>query len=139
MTKLDIAGDWGKALDAVESPPDIQPWRLGVVLKTEAAKAVIGLRPEKQQDGSLVGKREAVEITFDEMKWAKSATKKVAPKTVTDVIAPGDVIYVAPKDAEQRRRRLVADADPRGRRRHRRAWTPTRVACSPSSAASRSP
>ena len=98
VTKLDIAGDWGKALDAVERPPDIQPWRLGVVLKTEANKAVIGLRPEKQQDGSLVGKREAVEITFDEVKWAKSATKKVPPKTITDVITGGDVIYVAPKD-----------------------------------------
>jgi penicillin-binding protein 1A len=98
VAKLDVAGDWGKALDAVESPPDIQPWRLGVVLKTEATKAVIGLRPEKQQDGSLVGKREAVEIAFDEMKWAKSAPKKVAPKAVTDVISPGDVIYVAPKE-----------------------------------------
>jgi len=98
VAKLDVAGDWGKALDAVESPPDIQPWRLGVVLKTEATKAVIGLRPEKQQDGSLVGKREAVEIAFDEMKWAKSAAKKVAPKAVTDVISPGDVIYVAPKE-----------------------------------------
>ena len=122
-----------------KAPTDIQPWRLGVVLKTEATKAVVGLRPEKQQDGSLVGKREAVEITFDEMKWAKSASKKVAPKAVADVITPGDVIYVAPKDAEQRRRRLVADADPGGRRRHRRAWTPTPAACSPWSAASRSP
>ncbi len=99
VTKLDITGDWGKALDAVQSPPDIQPWRLGVVLKTEGNKAMVGLRPEKQQDGSLVGKREAVNIAFDEVKWAKSATKKVAPKTITDVITAGDVIYVAPKDA----------------------------------------
>ncbi|HEY8248798.1 MAG TPA: penicillin-binding protein 1A [Hyphomicrobium sp.] len=99
VTKLDVTGDWGKALDAVERPPDIQPWRLGVVLNTEPAKAVIGLRPEKQQDGSLVGKREAVEITFDEVKWAKSASKKVAPKAMSDVISPGDVIYVAPKEA----------------------------------------
>ncbi len=99
VTKLDVTGDWGKALDAVERPPDIQPWRLGVVLNTEPAKAVIGLRPEKQQDGTLVGKREAVEITFDEVKWAKSASKKVAPKAMSDVISPGDVIYVAPKEA----------------------------------------
>ncbi|KAB2940656.1 MAG: penicillin-binding protein 1A [Hyphomicrobium sp.] len=100
VAKLDIAGDWGKALDAVESPPDIQPWRLGVVLKADAGKAVVGLRPEKQQDGALVGKREAVEIAFEEMKWAKSARKKVAPKAVTDVVAPGDVIYVAPKNPD---------------------------------------
>jgi len=98
VTKLDISGDWGKVLDAVQSPNDIQPWRLGVVLKVEPTKAVVGLRPEKQQDGSLVGKREAIELTFDEMKWAK--TKKGAPKAATDIIAPGDVIYVAPKDPD---------------------------------------
>ena len=98
VEKLDIAGDWGKALDAVKSPPDIQPWRLGVVLSIENNKAVVGLRPEKQQDGSLVGKREAIELTFEEVKWAKAAKTKVAPKTMTDVIKPGDVIYVAPKD-----------------------------------------
>jgi penicillin-binding protein 1A len=95
---LDIAGDWGKALDAVESPNDIQPWRLGVVLKVEPTKITVGLRPEKQQDGTLVGKREAVEVAFDEMKWAK--TKKGAPKAAGDVVTPGDVIYVAPKDAD---------------------------------------
>ena len=98
VTKLDIAGDWGKALDAVQSPNDIQPWRIGVVLKVEPTKAIVGLRPEKQQDGSLIGKREAIELKFDEMKWAK--TKKGAPKAATDVVSPGDVIYVAPKDPD---------------------------------------
>jgi penicillin-binding protein 1A len=97
-THLDIAGDWGKALDAVESPNDIQPWRLGVVLKVEPTKITVGLRPEKQQDGSLVGKREAVEVAFEEMKWAK--TKKGAPKAAGDVVSPGDVIYVAPKNPD---------------------------------------
>ncbi|MFA5898697.1 MAG: penicillin-binding protein 1A [Hyphomicrobium sp.] len=98
ITKLDVAGDWGKALDAVQSPNDIQPWRIGVVLKIEGGKAIVGLRPEKQQDGSLIGKREAIELTLDEMKWAK--TKNGAPKSVSDVVSPGDVIYVAPKDPE---------------------------------------
>jgi penicillin-binding protein 1A len=97
VAKIDISGDWGPALGAIDSPGDIQPWRLGVVLKAEADKAVVGLRPEKQQDGTLIDKREAVEIAFDEIKWAKSATK-AAPKAVTDVLAAGDVIYVAPKD-----------------------------------------
>jgi penicillin-binding protein 1A len=96
VTHLDIGGDWGKALDAVQTPNDLQPWRLGTVLKIEGAKAIVGLRPEKQQDGSLVGKREAIELTFEEMKWAK--TKKGAPKAVGDVVSPGDVVFVAPKD-----------------------------------------
>jgi len=98
VTKLDIAGDWGKALDEVPRPQDIQPWRLGVVLKVEAAKAIVGLRPEKQQDGSLVGEREAIELTLDEVKWAK--TKKGTPKAVSEVVSPGDVVYVAPKDPD---------------------------------------
>jgi penicillin-binding protein 1A len=100
VKKIDISGDWGAALRAIDSPRDILPWRLGVVLKTEAAKAIIGLNPEKQQDGTLVDNREAVEIGFEEIKWAK-APGKPAPKAVTDVLAPGDVIYVAPKDPEE--------------------------------------
>ncbi len=98
VAKIDITGDWGAALGKVESPGDIQPWRLGIVLKIEPTKATVGLRPEKQQDGTLVDKREAVEIGFDEVKWAKSAVKKTPPKAVGDVLALGDVIYVAPKD-----------------------------------------
>ncbi|WP_424959254.1 penicillin-binding protein 1A [Hyphomicrobium sp. 1Nfss2.1] len=98
VTKLDIAGDWGKALDEVPRPHDIQPWRLGVVLKVEAAKAIVGLRPEKQQDGSLVGEREAIELTLDEVKWAK--TKKGTPRAVSEVLSAGDVVFVAPKDPD---------------------------------------
>jgi penicillin-binding protein 1A len=98
VTKLDIAGDWGPALDDVKTPTDIAPWRIGVVLKIQGGKAVVGLRPEKQQDGKLVGQREAIELTFDEMKWAK--TKKGAPKAIGDVVSLGDVIYVAPKDPD---------------------------------------
>ncbi len=112
VKKIDISGDWGAALRAIDSPNDIQPWRLGVVLKVDAAKAIVGLNPEKQQDGTLVDNREAVEIGFEEVKWAKSAKTKVAPKSVTDVLSPGDVIYVAPKDPEESGRRVVADADP---------------------------
>jgi len=98
VAKIDISGDWGAALNKVESPGDIQPWRLGIVLKVEPTKATVGLRPEKQQDGTLVDKREAVEIGFDEVKWAKSAAKKGPLKAVGDVLSLGDVIYVAPKD-----------------------------------------
>ncbi len=120
VTKLDISGDWGKLLDAVERPPDIQPWRLGVVLKVEAGKATVGLRPEKQQDGSLVDKREAVEIAFEEMKWAKSA-KKGPPKARDRRRQPGRRDLRGAEGCRERRRRVVADADPGGRRRHRRA------------------
>jgi len=98
VKKIDISGDWGAELRKIDSPHDIQPWRLGVVLKTDAKKAIVGLNPEKQQDGTLVDDRQAVEIDFNEIKWAKSVKTKVVPKSVTDVLSAGDVIYVAPKD-----------------------------------------
>ena len=53
---------------------------------------------QKQQDGTLVKEREAVEIALEEMKWAKVPVKKTTPTAASDVLAPGDVIYVAPKD-----------------------------------------
>jgi penicillin-binding protein 1A len=93
---IDISGDWGAVLDKIDTPDDIQPWRVGVVLKADAKKALVGLRPEKEQSGDLVDKREAIELTFEEVKWAKTA--KGAPKSLTDVLSLGDVIYVAPKD-----------------------------------------
>ena len=60
---------------------------------------MVGLRPARQTDGNLVADREAVEIPFDEVKWARSG--RGAPKAVTDVLSPGDVIWVAPKDPDK--------------------------------------
>ena len=100
VARVDIAGDWGVALGAIDSPSDIQPWRLGVVLDAQKTKAVVGLKPAKKPDGTLVPEREAVEVGFDEIKWAKALPKKTDPKAVTDVLSPGDVIYVSPKDPE---------------------------------------
>lgn len=98
VTKIDIGGDWGLTLGAVDSPQDITPWRLGVVLSSEKAKAVVGLKPSKQPDGTVAAQREAIELALDEVKWAKVLVKKTEPKAVSDILSPGDVIYVAPKD-----------------------------------------
>lgn len=98
ISKIDISGDWGLALGAIDSPSDIQPWRLGVVLDAQKAKAIVGLKPQKQPDGTLVAQREAVEVGFEEIKWAKTLVKKADPKAVSDVLTAGDVIYVSPKD-----------------------------------------
>ena len=97
VQKIDIAGDWGAALTGIEIAGDLAPWRLGVVLEAQKTKAVVGLRPPARQvDGTQQAEREAVEIPFDEMKWARSA--RGSPKAVTDVVNAGDVIWVAPKD-----------------------------------------
>jgi penicillin-binding protein 1A len=96
VQKIDVGGDWGAALTAIEVAGDLAPWRLGVVIEAQKTKAVVGLRPARQSDGNLVADREAVEIPFEEVKWARSG--RAAPKVVTDVLSPGDVIWVAPKD-----------------------------------------
>jgi penicillin-binding protein 1A len=98
ITRIDISSDWGVGLSGIEAPGDIQPWRLGVVLEAQKTKAVVGLKPQRQQDGGLVAAREAVEVSFDEIKWALKGPSK--GKTVADVLKPGDVIYVAPKDPQ---------------------------------------
>ena len=100
VAKIDISGDWGVSLGALHSPADIQPWRLGVVLETQKAKAVIGFKPARQQDATLVKDREAVEVSLDEMKWAayQRGGKKIDAKSTADILKPGDVVYVAPKD-----------------------------------------
>ena len=95
--RIDINADWGVGLGGIDIPGDMLPWRLGVVLESQRAKAVVGLRPARQADGSYVADREAVEIPFDEVKWARTPGRP-APKSVSDVVNPGDVIWVAPKD-----------------------------------------
>jgi penicillin-binding protein 1A len=98
VAKIDIAGDWGVPLGAIDSPIDIVPWRLGVVLEAQKAKAIIGLKPPRKQDQSLEKEREAVEVSLDEVKWAKIPVKKTEAKAVSDLLSPGDVVYIAPKD-----------------------------------------
>jgi penicillin-binding protein 1A len=99
VQKIDINGDWGALLGGIEVPGDLSPWRLGVVIETTKTKAVIGLKPSRMPDGNLNKDREAVEIAFDEMKWARHHGK--APKQVSDVVGAGDVIWVGPKDPDK--------------------------------------
>ena len=98
ISKIEVAGDWGAALGALDMPSDITPWQMGVVLEVQKAKAKVGLRPIKKQDGTLVPEYLAVEINLDEVKWARVPPKKAEVKAVSDVLAVGDVIYVSPKD-----------------------------------------
>ncbi|MEM7776988.1 MAG: penicillin-binding protein 1A [Pseudomonadota bacterium] len=104
VKKIDVSGDWGLKLFEQRVPTDIDPWRMGVVLAVEDQKIVVGLRPERGADRKIPKERQAVEIPLDGMKWAGKfrATDKPkgkAPSSAKQVVALGDVIYVAPKDA----------------------------------------
>jgi penicillin-binding protein 1A len=101
VKKIDLKGDWGKTLAAMNVWSDIDPWRIAVVLDSSKDKAVIGLRPNRTSTGELEKTREQGEIPFSELQWARPKLKigmGASPRVVSDVLKPGDVIYVAPRE-----------------------------------------
>jgi penicillin-binding protein 1A len=103
---IGTSGDWGAELAEIEVLSDLEPWKLGVVLEASEKRAVVGLRPERTAARKIETDRKTVELPLDNVKWArepkgtdKRGTMRLGNKikAVTDVLSPGDVIYVAPK------------------------------------------
>ncbi len=94
VTKIDIAGDWGVKLADVKALADVSPWRLAVVLEVSDQSARIGLQPGREPGGFVSKERTVGILPLEGMKWAKSGGKAVAK--VTQVVSPGDVVYVEP-------------------------------------------
>jgi penicillin-binding protein 1A len=97
VSKLDIAGDWGVKLADVKALSDIAPWRMTVVLETSEQSARIGFQPARELGGAISKQRETGLITLEGVKWAKAAAgphRGKTPKTVSEVLSPGDVVYV---------------------------------------------
>ncbi|HEY0438619.1 MAG TPA: penicillin-binding protein 1A, partial [Xanthobacteraceae bacterium] len=115
VSKIDISGDWGTKLADVKALNDI-PWRLAVVLETADQSARIGLQPHREPGGAVVKDRVVGILPLDGVKWAKAAsgaTRGRAPGKVSQVLEPGDVIYVEPLVREQKdsRRRRTSDRE----------------------------
>jgi penicillin-binding protein 1A len=102
IKQIELKGDWGTTLAAMPVWSDIAPWRVAVVLEATKDQAKIGLRPGRTPGGVLVKEREVGIIPFEEVKWARPKLKQGglggAPGSVTAVLKPGDVIYVAPRE-----------------------------------------
>ncbi len=101
ITHIDIAsGDWGAGLSQVPSLADVDPWRLGVVLQSSKDVAIVGLQPTRLPNGTFDTRRETVELRAEGLKWAfERAKSKARLKTapgVSDVLTPGDAVYVSP-------------------------------------------
>jgi penicillin-binding protein 1A len=103
---IDPSGDWGARLAKISTYSDLEPWRLGVVLNATKDEAKIGLQPKLRVSGRVDPKRTVITVGLEEVKWArKGLSKRTATnirlgprvKAVTDVLARGDVVYVAPK------------------------------------------
>ncbi len=104
---IDVSGDWGVKLADVKSLSDVDPWRLAVVLEVNDQSARIGLQPPRDPAGAVVKEREVGILPLEGVKWARPAGKPSKPiQRVSQVLAPGDVVYVEPEGKEQGRYRL---------------------------------
>ena len=99
VSKLDISGDWGVKLAEVKSLSDISPWQMAVVPETSDQSARIGFQPGRELGGAVSMERKTGIVTLDGVKWAKAVSGPARGKTptaVSQVLAPGDVIYADP-------------------------------------------
>jgi penicillin-binding protein 1A len=99
ISKLDISGDWGVKLADAKSLSDISPWRMAVVLETSEQSARVGFQPGRDLGGAVSKERQTGLVTLDGVKWAKAASgpqRGKTPTAVSQVLSPGDVIYVDP-------------------------------------------
>lgn len=105
VTQIDISGDWGVPLGEVDALSDVPEWQLAVVLGTEDDKISIGIKPQRVVSGALSEERETGTIALDDMKWAMRHVvdgKRVKANRQSDVLKPGDVIFVEKKPDTER-------------------------------------
>jgi penicillin-binding protein 1A len=110
IQKIDINGDWGVKLADVRAFNDVAPWRLAVVLASNEQSARIGFQPAREPGGAVGREREIGNIPLEGVKWTRASTAR-NPLKVSQVLSPGDVIYVEPmgKDSGQYKLRQVPD------------------------------
>ena len=97
--KLELAGrEWGLALAEVPALGDVQPWRLAVVLESNAQQARIGLQPGRDAGDQISRERELGVITPEGVRWTR--------RNLTQALSVGDVVYVEPIEDKQGQYRL---------------------------------
>jgi penicillin-binding protein 1A len=99
-------GDWAKHMESMRVSDDVAPWRLAIVTAVNDTEAEIGLQPQRLTNGAMADEREVAKIPVALMTWAqafKDGTELGKPITkATQVLAVGDIVYVAPSaDAQQ--------------------------------------
>ena len=115
VSRIDISGDWGVKLADSKALSDITPWKLAVVLETGDQAARIGFQPAREPGGAVSRERQVGIVPIEGVKWVKGAAGTDRPKgavtKVTQVLQPGDVVYVDPlgKDTGQFRLRQLPE------------------------------
>jgi penicillin-binding protein 1A len=91
VSNIDIGGDWKDAVASAQNQSGIETWKVAVVLGFDAKAIRIGLG-----DGSTA------EIPQAGYAWArrehKDASTGAVPTLPSQVVKPGDLIYVEPED-----------------------------------------
>ncbi|MBN9670810.1 penicillin-binding protein 1A [Labrenzia aggregata] len=93
VDRITIGADWGVDLSKIEALSDLPEWTLAVVLESGGESATVGVQPERLVSGKLSTERKTGKLFLETMKWAR--VKGRAPGATSDVLAPGDVVYVA--------------------------------------------
>ena len=88
VASVDIAGDWGAAVNAITPLSDVPEWTLAVVLEMGKNEGKIGLRPNKDVEGKLLADRVTGTLAGPDIPWVS--------KKLGDVLKVGDVVYVSP-------------------------------------------
>src|SRR6201994_3464467 len=99
VQKLDTSGDWGVKLADIKSLSDVSPWQMAVVLETSDQSARVGFQPGRDLGGAVSKERKTRLVSLDGVKGARAAAgpaKGKTPTAVSQVLQPGDVVYVDP-------------------------------------------
>ncbi|OLP58427.1 penicillin-binding protein [Xaviernesmea oryzae] len=108
VKSIQVGGDWGDALFKIPAYSDVPEWSLAVVLAADSKGVDIGLQPKSDGAGKPVAERVRGRISAQNMQWAyrPASGNRKAGRVPSDVLEPGDVVYVEPlKDDGQYRLR----------------------------------
>ena len=112
VKNVDLGEDWGLTVGAEKRLSDIQPWQLAIVLESSDTTARIGLQPPLDRFGALSTDRPTGTVDLDGVKWARWASGPLKGKgvsKVSQVLKPGDIVYVEPKDGGTYRLRQIPE------------------------------
>ncbi|NGN39784.1 penicillin-binding protein 1A [Mesorhizobium sp. CGMCC 1.15528] len=104
VKNISVDGDWGKALSEVKGLDDVPEWQLAVVLDSSASGLTVGLQPKRQASGDIVKEREQGTVAKDDMSFAMRHLvngQRVKANSPADVLKPGDVVFVEPKQGAE--------------------------------------
>ena len=105
VKQVELGGDWAKHMEKMTVSADVAPWRLAIVTAVDEISAQIGLQPSLLASGAMSDERETGVIPVELMTWAQAyvdGTKLGKPVTeATQVLKPGDIVYVAPSAKAQ--------------------------------------